>query len=73
MRNPEIYGSVTPVRADRMLIGVLGGFTTFSSFSIETLGLIDEGAWLKAVANMLASLGLCVGATWLGVMLGRWV
>lgn len=56
-----------------VLIGVLGGFTTFSSFSIETLGLIDEGAWLKAMANMLASLGLCVGATWLGAMLGRWV
>ena len=56
-----------------VLIGVLGGFTTFSSFSIETLGLIDEGAWLKAMANMLASLGLCVGATWLGAIFGRWV
>ncbi len=56
-----------------VLIGVLGGFTTFSSFSIETLGLIEEGAWLRAMANMLASLGLCVGATWLGAMLGRWV
>lgn len=56
-----------------ILIGVLGGFTTFSSFSIETFNLIEQGAWLKAVANMAASLLLCVGATWVGVILGRQV
>lgn len=56
-----------------ILIGVLGGFTTFSSFSIETFNLIEQGAWLKAVANMTGSLLLCVGATWLGVILGRQV
>ena len=54
-----------------ILIGVLGGFTTFSSFSIETFNLIEQGAWLKAVANMTGSLLLCVGATWVGVILGR--
>jgi CrcB protein len=56
-----------------ILIGVLGGFTTFSSFSIETLNLIEQGAWLKAVVNMTGSLLLCVGATWVGVILGRQV
>ena len=56
-----------------ILIGVLGGFTTFSSFSIETFNLIEQGAWLKAVANMTGSLLLCVGATWVGVILGRQV
>ncbi|MBI3777306.1 MAG: fluoride efflux transporter CrcB [Gammaproteobacteria bacterium] len=56
-----------------VLIGVLGGFTTFSSFSIETFNLIEQGAWVKAVANMTGSLLLCVGATWLGVILGRQV
>ncbi len=56
-----------------ILIGVLGGFTTFSSFSIETFNLIEQGAWLKAVMNMTGSLLLCVGATWLGVILGRQV
>ena len=56
-----------------ILIGVLGGFTTFSSFSIETLNLIEQGAWIKAVANMTGSLLLCVGATWVGVILGRQV
>ena len=56
-----------------ILIGVLGGFTTFSSFSIETFNLIEQGVWLKAVINMAASLFLCVGATWVGVILGRQV
>ena len=54
-----------------LLIGVLGGFTTFSSFSIETFNLIEQGALVKAAGNMAASLFLCVGATWLGVILAR--
>ena len=54
-----------------LLIGVLGGFTTFSSFSIETFNLIEQGAMAKAAGNMAASLILCVGATWLGVILAR--
>ncbi len=56
-----------------ILIGVLGGFTTFSSFSIETFNLIEQGAWLRAVVNVTGSLLLCVGATWVGVILGRQV
>ncbi len=56
-----------------ILIGALGGFTTFSSFSIETFNLIEQGAVLKAVLNMAGSLVLCVGATWIGVILGRQV
>jgi len=56
-----------------ILIGALGGFTTFSSFSIETFNLIEQGAVLKALLNMAGSLVLCVGATWIGVILGRQV
>lgn len=63
--------SDNPVLRAGILIGVLGGFTTFSSFSIETFNLIEQGAWIKAVANMSGSLVLCVGATWIGVILGR--
>ena len=65
--------SDNPVLRAGVLIGVLGGFTTFSSFSIETFNLIEQGAWVKAAANMSGSLVLCVGATWIGVILGRQV
>lgn len=54
-----------------LLIGVLGGFTTFSSFSIETFNLIEQGEPFKALANVALSVVLCIGATWLGVILGR--
>lgn len=54
-----------------VLIGVLGGFTTFSSFSIETINLIEEGLWLKAGLNAGLSLIFCVAATWIGVALAR--
>ncbi len=54
-----------------LLIGVLGGFTTFSTFSLETFNLIEQGAMAKAAGNMAASLVLCIGATWLGVILAR--
>ena len=54
-----------------LLIGVLGGFTTFSTFSIETFNLIEQGAMAKAAGNIAASLVLCVGATWLGVIIAR--
>jgi len=54
-----------------LLIGVLGGFTTFSTFSIETFNLIEQGAMTKAAGNIAASLILCVGATWFGVILAR--
>jgi len=66
----ERMGENTILRAG-LLIGVLGGFTTFSAFSIETFNLIEQGAVAKAAGNMAASLILCIGATWLGVILAR--
>ena len=63
--------SDNPVLRAGLLIGVLGGFTTFSSFSIETFNLIEQGAWIKATANAAASLFVCIGATWIGVILAR--
>lgn len=61
----------SPVWRAGLLIGVLGGFTTFSSFSIETFNLIEQGDWLKAMANIVLSLVLCIAGTWLGVILAR--
>jgi fluoride exporter len=54
-----------------LLIGLLGAFTTFSTFSIETLNLMEEGELLKALLNVLLSVTLCLAATWIGVLAGR--
>jgi len=51
-----------------LLVGLLGAFTTFSTFSIETLTLIENGAHARALMNMLLSVVLCVFATWAGVV-----
>lgn len=53
------------------LIGFLGGFTTFSSFTIETLHLFESGDILRAFLNIGISVIFCLSATWIGIWLGR--
>jgi CrcB protein len=53
-----------------LMIGLCGGFTTFSSFSLQTLNLIRDREWLYAGGNVLLSVALCLIATWLGYLLG---
>jgi CrcB protein len=54
-----------PARA-LLVVGVLGGFTTFSAFGNETLNLLRDRSWLLAIANVGGHVVLAVGAVWLG-------
>jgi CrcB protein len=49
-----------------LMVGFCGGYTTFSSFSLQTLALAQEGNWLQAAMNVALSLVLCLVAVWLG-------
>jgi CrcB protein len=60
---------VAPTTRQFVMIGVCGGYTTFSSFSLQTLSLARDGEWLKAGANSVLSFLLCLAAVWLGHLL----
>ena len=54
-----------------ILIGLLGAFTTFSTFSVETLNLMESGQLGKAILNVLASVVVCIAAAGIGILLAR--
>lgn len=51
--------------------GLMGGFTTYSTFNLETLEMVDEGQWVRAIIYIVATLVLCLGAGLLGLWLGK--
>jgi CrcB protein len=53
-----------------VMIGIFGGYTTFSSFSLQTLNLARDGQWGLVAANIIMSLVLCLGGVWLGFAAG---
>jgi CrcB protein len=54
-----------------LLIGVLGGFTTFSTFGYETIQLLRDAQWVPAAGNVLLQVGLGIAAVWGGLALSR--
>lgn len=63
--------TVAPEMRAALLVGFLGAFTTFSTFSIETLNLIEQADFLKAGLNIVFSVTACLLACWFGFLLGR--
>jgi CrcB protein len=53
-----------------LIVGLLGGYTTFSAFSLQTLDLIRAGRWPAVAANVLGSVALSLLAVWLGHLCG---
>jgi CrcB protein len=66
---------VSPELRALVLVGLLGGFTTFSTFAFETLELGRSGGTAAAVANVVLHVVACLGAVWLGSLIGQsfWV
>jgi len=62
---------VSPALRSGIAIGFLGGLTTFSTFSYETFRLLEDGDFLKAAANVIASVLICLLLTWGGIMTAR--
>lgn len=61
----------TPEFRTFVMVGLCGGFTTFSSFSLQTFALFEAGAPIRASANILASVALCLAAVWLGAAMAH--
>ena len=65
----ESKGAFSPETRAFVLVGMLGALTTFSTFSIETLNLLIEGAIPQAFINLTANIILCLSAVWAGRIL----
>lgn len=70
LTGPEGTILATPLSRQFITIGVIGGFTTFSSFSLQTLNLAAGGEWLRGALNVLLSVALCLLGVWAGNALG---
>lgn len=66
LTDPDGRLLASPSLREFFMIGICGGYTTFSSFSLQTLTLAQEGEWLRAVLNSVASFALCLLAVWIG-------
>jgi CrcB protein len=66
LTGPDGRVLVAPDARQFVMVGICGGYTTFSSFSLQTLNLVRDGDMLRAGANIVASVVFCLLAVWLG-------
>jgi CrcB protein len=66
LTQPDGRWFANPATRDFLMIGICGGYTTFSSFSLNTLNLARDGEWLRAGGNIVGSVVFCLVAVWLG-------
>jgi len=66
LTGPDGRMVVTPDTRQFVIVGICGGYTTFSSFSLQTLNLVRAGDMVGAGANVVGSVVLCLLAVWLG-------
>jgi CrcB protein len=69
LTSPEGRWLVSPTVRTFFMVGICGGYTTFSSFSLQTLNLARDGEWFYAGINALSSFAFCLLAVWLGHIL----
>jgi fluoride exporter len=66
LTGPDGRVLVAPDMRQFVMVGICGGYTTFSSFSLQTLTLVQDGEVMRAGLNVVASVILCLTAVWLG-------
>jgi CrcB protein len=66
LTGPDGVFFTSPLTRQVVTLGILGGLTTFSSFSLQTFNLMVDGEWMRAGLNIGLSLVLCMTAVWLG-------
>ena len=69
----RLHSSLRPFAVQFLMAGICGGYTTFSSFSLQTLNLLQDGEWFYAMGNVALSVVLCLIAVWLGYFVGQLV
>jgi len=69
----EARGALDSTLRVALAAGVLGGFTTYSSFNYQTLEFLRQKDWSAGALNLVATVTLCLGAGLLGLAAGRWV
>jgi fluoride exporter len=71
LTSPEGRWLIGPYARNFFMIGICGGYTTFSSFSLQTLALAQDEEWLYAAGNAIMNLVLCLLFVWLGYTLAE--